>query len=174
MAEYLVIAASLHPESNSRIMAKELAQVLTASGAEAELVDLREFPLPPCDGQSAYGDPNVGVLSGKVRAARVLFVATPIYNFDANSVAKNLLELTGSAWENKIVGFLCAAGGALSYMSILGFANSLMLDFRCIILPRFVYGVEKDFSGDKISNAAITERIGELARAARQLHNEPI
>src|SRR5215203_4285780 len=117
MAEYLVIATSLHSESNSRLMATELARELTATGAEVELVDLRAYPLPHCDGQAAYGDPNVGVLSAKVRAARVIFVATPIYNFDANSAAKNLVELTGGAWENKIVGFLCAAGGALSYMS---------------------------------------------------------
>jgi NAD(P)H-dependent FMN reductase len=173
MAEYLVIATSLHPESNSRVMAVELARVLTAAGGDVELLDLRTHPLPLCDGSSAYGDPNVGVLGGKVRAARVIFVATPVYNFDANAAAKNLLELTGSAWENKIVGFLCAAGGAQSYMSIMAMANSLMLDFRCIILPRFVYAVEKDFSGDKITNEAVSERIGELARAAGQLQNTP-
>ena len=48
-----------------------------------------------------------------IEAARVIIVATPIYNYDANAAAKNLVELTGSAWEDKTVGFLCAAGGAL-------------------------------------------------------------
>ncbi len=50
-----------------------------------------------------------------------------------------MIELAGSAWEDKIVGFLCAAGGMSSYMSVMAYANSLMLDFRCVIIPRFVY-----------------------------------
>ena len=41
----------------------------------------------------------------------------------------NLVELTGRLWENKVVGFLCSAGGPGSYMSIMGLANSLMLDY---------------------------------------------
>jgi FMN reductase len=38
---------------------------------------------------------------------------------------------------NKVVGFLCAAGGKSSYMSVMRLANSLMLDFRCLIIPHF-------------------------------------
>jgi FMN reductase len=43
-------------------------------------------------------------------------------------------------------------------------ANSLMLDFRCTILPRFVYATEADFAGDAIVNADIARRTQELAR----------
>src|SRR5438105_347459 len=109
MSEYLVISSSLRPESLSRRLGQQLASDL---GGAAEHIDLREFPLPICDGESAYSDPNVAKLSGKIDAARVILVATPIYNYDANAAVKNLVELTGSAWENKIVGFACAAGGA--------------------------------------------------------------
>jgi NAD(P)H-dependent FMN reductase len=73
-----------------------------------------------------------------VNSARAVIIATGIYNYDANAAVKNLVELTGDAWENKVVGFLCAAGGMSSYMSIMSLANSLMLDFRSIIVPRFV------------------------------------
>ena len=73
----------------------------------------------------------------RIAAARVIMLAVPIYNYDANAAVKNLIELTGSAWEDKIVGFACAAGGQSSYMSIIGLANSLMLDFRCIILAQW-------------------------------------
>jgi NAD(P)H-dependent FMN reductase len=171
MAEYLVLSTSLNAESKSRLMAVELARVLEHSSAEVELIDLRSYALPLCDGEVAYEDPNVGVLSAKVRAARVIFVATPIYNYDANAVAKNLVELTGGAWEDKIVGFLCAAGGSSSYMSIMALANSLMLDFRCVILPRFVYAVGKDFEAGTIASGAIIQRIAELAKSAQALGN---
>jgi NAD(P)H-dependent FMN reductase len=100
----------------------------------------------------------------------VIIVATPIYNYDANAAVKNLLELTGSSWEDKTVGFLCAAGGGSSYMSIMGLANSLMLDFRCLIIPRFVYAHGRDFV-DGTPTPALGERIRELAAASVKIKN---
>ena len=47
------------------------------------------------------------------RAADAILLAVPIYNYDVNAAAKNLVEHTGSAWENKIVGFLAAARAAV-------------------------------------------------------------
>src|SRR5688500_6704652 len=110
-AEYLVIATSLREASSSRRLADVLVGECQSLKASAELLDLRSLPLPLCDAGEAYANPNVALLSEKLTAARVIIVATPIYNYDANAAAKNLVELTGSAWENKIVGFLCAAGG---------------------------------------------------------------
>jgi NAD(P)H-dependent FMN reductase len=166
MSEYLVISASLRSNSLSRRIAMQLAHEM---GSEAEHVDLRDFPLPLCDGEAAYGDPNVEKLSTRIKAARVILVTTPVYNYDANAAVKNLVELTGSSWEDKIVGFACAAGGQSSYMSIMGLANSLMLDFRCVIIPRFVYATGDDFSGDKISSSEVKRRIKQLVDSARRL-----
>lgn len=166
-AEYLVISGSLRPESLSRVLGQFLADEL-----DGEHIDLREFPLPMCDGDAAYGDPNVEKLRARIEAARVILVAVPIYNYDANAAVKNLVELTGGAWEDKIVGFACAAGGQSSYMSIMGLANSLMLDFRCIILPRFVYATGDDFDGGKITSAEVKKRLKQLADSARRLRCE--
>jgi FMN reductase len=163
-AEYLVISASLRPESLSRQLGAFLANEL-----EGDHVDLREFPLPMCDGDAAYGDPNVEKLRARIEGARVVLLAVPIYNYDANAAVKNLIELTGGAWEDKIVGFACAAGGMASYMSVMSMANSLMLDFRCIILPRFVYATGDDFNGGMITNANITKRLQQLADSARRV-----
>jgi FMN reductase len=74
-----------------------------------------------------------------------------------------MIELTGSVWEDKIVGFLCAAGGAASYMSVMAYANSLMLDFRCVIIPRFVFATAEAFDGEKITDKRITERVEQVA-----------
>jgi FMN reductase len=165
--EYLIISASLRPGSLSRLLGQFLAQELGG-----DHVDLREYPLPMCDGGAAYNHPHVEKLSGRIAAARVILLAVPIYNYDANAAVKNLIELTGSAWEDKIVGFACAAGGQSSYMSIIGLANSLMLDFRCVILPRFVYTTSADFEGPRITSAEVQRRLKELAESARRLHVE--
>ena len=174
VSEYLVIGASLNPDSHSQLMAAQIARDFAALGAAAELLDLRGHALPLCDGAAAYGHPDVEKCAARIKAARVVIVATPVYNYDANAAAKNLVELTGKAWEDKIVGFLCAAGGDSSYMSIMALANSLMLDFRCVILPRFVYATGRDFSDDgQITNAKITQRIRQLAESALKLRVSP-
>ena len=164
-AELLVISASLRSGSYSRIMAAQFLQQCEELKITASLLDLRDYPLPLCDGESAYAHPSVAIVTGKIQQAQIIVLATPIYNFDGNAAAKNLIELTGSAWEDKIVGFLCAAGGASSYMSVLGLANSLMLDFRCLILPRFVYAVGSDFAENKVRNPEIVTRIKQLTES---------
>ena len=69
-------------------------------------------------------------LEKRMQAADAFVIAAPVYTYDLNAAAKNVLELAGGAMEGKTVGFVLAAGGFGSYMSAMGFANSLMLDSR--------------------------------------------
>lgn len=165
----LILSASLNPESNSRVLAQEAHLTLEQEGHSAQVLDLREHPLPLCDGDAAYGHPNVARVRDLVAAANAIIVATPIYNYDGTAALKNLIELTGRAWENKVVAFLCAAGGQSSYMSIMPLANSLMLDFRTIVVPRFVYATGDHFSGGKLSDPEQIRRVAELARTVAKL-----
>jgi FMN reductase len=165
----LIISASLNPDSNSRRLAQEAALVLQQDGVPAQLLDLRDHPLPLCDGGPAYGHPNVATVRALMAGAGAIIVATPIYNYDGNAALKNLIELTGRAWENKVVGFLCAAGGMASYMSVMPLANSLMLDFRCVVVPRFVYATDNAFAGGKLSDPDQLRRVAALARTAARM-----
>lgn len=164
---YLVISTSLHPASKSRILAREAQRLLESHGAEVEWLDLAETTLPPCDGAACYDDPDVQAIGEQIKQAEGILIATPIYNFACSASAKNLVELTGQNWTGKVVSFLCSAGGAGSYMSIMGLANNLMLDFRSIIVPRFVYAEPTAFteSGDGIADDAVLTRLDELAVA---------
>ncbi len=161
--QYLVISCSLNPDSKSRIMAKSALESLESKDATVELIDLATLNLPLCDGGAVYGNPTVQELAAKVEAADGILIATPIYNFDVNAAAKNLIELTGRAWTEKVTGFLCAAGGQGSYMSVMSVANSLMLDFRTVVIPRFVYATGDQFQGDEISDEDLEERIDQMA-----------
>jgi NAD(P)H-dependent FMN reductase len=169
--EYLIISASLRTASLSRAMAETLRAAYAKLGVSHQVIDLREYVLPLCDGEACYEHPHVATLTALIETARVIIVSTPIYNYDANAAAKNLIELTGSAWENKTVGFLCAAGGHSSYMSIMSLANSLMLDFRCLTIPRFVYAKGEDFSSKKEPSADLAARIVALAEASIKIRN---
>ena len=153
-------------------MAHYLAGCYRVQGIVTQLIELRDTALPICDGEAAYNHQDVKTLTKSISAARVIMVATPIYNFDASAALKNLIELTGDSWEDKVVGFLCAAGGSPSYMSVMSLANSLMLDFRCLIIPRFVFATGDDFVDWELSSAAVQERIRQLAAASTRIRNE--
>ena len=131
------------------------------------MVDLRDHPLPMCDGEGC--DPaTIGPLREAIVSADAILMAVPIYNYDVNAAAKNIVELTGSAWEDKIVGFMCAAGGHGSYMSVMSLANSLMLDFRCLIVPRFLYATGDAFEGDGVTSK-VRDRLARLCSETLRL-----
>lgn len=158
----LVISSSLHPDSRSRILARACADRLRSIDEEVQMFDLSQSPLPQCDGATAYGDPNVQQLAKLIEQADAILLASPVYNYDVNSAAKNAVELTGRAWTGKVVGMMLAAGGQGSYMSAMGLANSLMLDFRCLIVPRFIYATGDAFEGEQLADDDMQQRVNLL------------
>lgn len=161
---FLVLSTSLHPNSRSRILARACCTRLQAFGRRPLLFDLAQSPLPPCDGSAAYGDSTAQQLAQWIEQADAVMLASPIYNYDVNAAAKNAVELTGQAWTGKVVAMMLAAGGPGSYMSAMGLANSLMLDFRCLIVPRFIYATGESFDEDALADEEIHQRVDQLVR----------
>jgi len=169
----LIISVSGGKPSKSHTLASYAAKAITAIDPEGSVswLDFAEEPLPHFEGPATWSDPKVVSARERIAAAEALVIAAPIYNYTLPSAAKSLIELTGDAWENKIVGFLCAAGGSHSYMAPVSFANCLMLDFRCLILPRFVYATGEAFSpttGD-LTDEEIRSRIEHFAQDLMRL-----
>lgn len=169
----LIISCSLSPTSRSAIMAERLRDAFSTRVDEVELIDLRTLALPFCDAAECYAHPNVAALQKAIDTASSVTIATPIYNYGTGGATRNVIALTGKVWTQKVVGFLCAAGGDSSYMSVMSLANSLMLDFRCLIVPRFVYASGGAFQDNRLTDPAVEERIeqfaGELHRVASAL-----
>ena len=108
----LIISCSLNPDSRSYLLARAAEAALTAqqqqsqasagsSACPVRLIDLRQVPLPLCDGtaeQSAACSSNVKVLADAVAAAGAVLLAVPVYNLNTSAAAKNLIEMTGAAW----------------------------------------------------------------------------
>ena len=172
----LIISSSLNPQSRSALLAKHAHHIFQSEhNITCNFLDLREWEIPFCDGVDAYSHPATPKLTRVISDAQAIILAVPVYNFYANAAAKNLIELTGKAWQHKVVAFLCAAGGSSSYMSIMSLANSLMLDFRCLILPQFVYATDSHFSQDippqtqYVLHADIDARIRSVCHDLRRL-----
>ena len=165
----VILSCSLNPSSRSHKLALAAQAFLRAREVSVELVVLAEHNLPLCDGTGSFDHPSVKTLTGIIDAAGAILVSSPVYNYDLSAAAKNLMELTGSAWTEKPVGFLCAGGGRASYMSPIGFANSLMFDFRCLIVPRFVYCTKDDCTEAGEPGPEIRVRVEQLAAAVVDL-----
>lgn len=163
MPKYLVVSTSGNPDSNSRRMGRVAFAHLQKQKVDCAWLDIRELDLPLCDADKCYNMPAAQKLGQAIEGADGILVAAPVYNYDVAAAAKNMIELTGSAWEEKIVGFLCAAGGDSSYMAVMAYANSLMLDFRTVIIPRFVYATGDAFSGDNVTDKKVVARIEQVA-----------
>jgi NAD(P)H-dependent FMN reductase len=138
---------------------------------DVEFFDIQENPLPMCDGDECYDLPEVIDFRSRIDKANGIIMAIPIYNFNVSSGAKNIVELGGKKLYDKNFGFLCAAGGKNSYMSVMGLANSLMIDYRCYIIPKFVYALKKDFDETKVIDDDIKERIEELGNEMIRITN---
>jgi FMN reductase len=148
MSHVTIVATSLDTRSKSQLLARYAASLLAERGVSYTLLDLRDTP----------------ELAAPLAEATHVVFAVPIYNYEVNAAAKQVIEDHGDALEGKTVGFLCQAGGQRSYMSVLSFANALMLDFRCWIVPRFVYATGNDFDGDQ-PGEPIRHRVAELVES---------
>lgn len=146
----------MDPNSYSFILAQHIHRELGKHTNSNDFIDLRTYPLALCNGtnQSAYAGADVKELHDRIARAHGIILAVPIYNYDVNSACKNLIELTGSAygesqsgmaWRHKVIGLAAAAGADVSYMAPLGILNSLMLDYRCVVIPRYVYALQTHF-----------------------------
>src|ERR1700730_6254365 len=162
MPKYLVISTSGNSESNSRVMGRVAFEHLQEHKTDSEWIDISALELPLCDADKCYLNPAAQKLQKTIEGADGMIIAAPVYNYDVSAAAKNMIELTGSAWDDKVVGFLCAAGGMGSYMSVMAYANSLMLDFRTVIIPRFVYATGDAFEGDKMVDKKLENRVKQV------------
>jgi len=175
----LIISTSLHPHSRSRLLATRILSYFPEKVANVSFLDLAEYSLPLCDATTCVQNPQVQEIIKKVSQADALIFAVPIYNYNISSTAKNFIELVGDALQEKVVGFICASGTSKAYMSILSMMNSLLLDFRTLIVPHFVFADLDDLPENetKISDEleARLQKLGSmtlaLAKTWRHLQN---
>lgn len=141
-----IINTNLARGGKSAALADEFLTKCSRNGIEAEIFHLCDRNLPHCDGKTCYQNPETVHLLEQLADQDAIVLISPIYNYDLNAAAKNLIELTGNSWKGKAVGLICTAGGDRSYLAPLSFMNSLAVDYRCLVSPRFIYVTREDFS----------------------------
>jgi NAD(P)H-dependent FMN reductase len=98
-----------------------ITEELRLKGVEAELLDLRDYPMPFLDEPTSpamlggkYSNPVVQQWAAKIREADAFIIVTAEYTHGYPAVLKNSLDVLFPEWKNKPVGFVGYgnAGGA--------------------------------------------------------------
>ncbi len=159
MKHITIIATSLNEDSKSQNLAKLFESHLIDEKISCERFDIRTMNIPFCGSSESWGSKDVMIIKESVERSSHIVFAVPVYNYYVNSAAKNIVELISRAFTKKVIGFICSAGGSSSYMSVMSFANHLMLDFRSIIVPRFLYVDPGGWNDDKTLKSEINDRM---------------
>ena len=163
----LIISCSLRPAAASRLLAAEAARLLKSLDAHVEFIDLLHHKtLPFCDGEDV-DDCVIEPLAEPIRKADAILIAVPIYNFDVNAAAKNVVELTGMPGRARSSASLRRRRAKQLHV---GDGPGQQPDARLPLPDRaaFVYATD-DFTGEEISSAKVKERMTGLCRETVRL-----
>ncbi|PSP79544.1 FMN reductase [Halobacteriales archaeon QS_1_68_20] len=107
-ANVLAVGGSLGEHSFTR---QALDRAVSAAGADAEQLDLREFDLPVYDSDRRNAG-DADAFRARVRAADGVLLGTPVYHGTYSSALKAALDYCGfDEFEATPVGLLAVAGG---------------------------------------------------------------
>jgi len=162
----LIISSSLDVSSRSEQLARLYADLLSAFEMEVQFFSLKDYPLPKFDnGSVLLTDPSYRALHEAASKADALVLASPIYNWGCCAELKRFVEVVGtnppgenirSPFFDKIITFVNAAGLPQSYMAFSPMAISMILDFKCLINPYTVYVDNSAWTGETLSEKAMT------------------
>ncbi|MBI2196212.1 NAD(P)H-dependent oxidoreductase [Candidatus Daviesbacteria bacterium] len=118
MVKIQIILGSTRPNRFSEKPGKWIFELLQKrEGIEAELIDLRDYPLPffnepmsPTMLKGKYSNKEAERWVEKVAEADGYIIVTPEYNHGYSAVLKNALDYPYEQWNNKPVGFVAYGG----------------------------------------------------------------
>lgn len=121
----LFFAGALRADSLNKKFAREALRLATEAGSKGEFLDLRDYAMPPYDGDiEAQGLPDaVKKLSAKIAAADALVIAMPEYNGSMPGTLKNVIDWLSRdkpmALAGKHLLLLAASPGAMGGIRVL-------------------------------------------------------
>ncbi|MFB6297333.1 MAG: NADPH-dependent FMN reductase [Salinirussus sp.] len=166
------VPGSLRDGSYTRLAAEHALDAAAERGAEARLVDLREYDLPvyDADGDDA-GDADR--LRERIRDADAVILGTPMYHGSYATPLKNALDYCGfDEFENTTVGLLAVAGGSFP-ITALDHLRSVCRALDAWVLPHqaAIPRASGAFEDGEFTDPDTAERVAVLGRRAVQYAN---
>jgi FMN reductase len=168
--QIVAICGSLRPGSYTRMALQVALRGARETGAEATLIDLRDYQLIFCDGKKdENGYPkDVFRLREEVKRAHGLILGTPEYHGGVSGVLKNALDLMGfEELEGKMIGLVGVSGGALGAVHALSHLRTVGRALHAWVIPEQAAVSEAWKAFDEkgnLKNPEIEKRLLDLGR----------
>jgi NAD(P)H-dependent FMN reductase len=165
----VAVCGSLRDDSHTRKALAHALRGVEAAGGTGELLDLREFDLPPYD-PDREGQGDGDRLAAAVRDADAVLLGTPMYHGSFSGVLKNALDYCGfDEFEGKTVGLLCVAGGSFP-VTALEHLRSVCRSLNAWVVPHqaAVPRSSNAFDGEAFRDDDLADRVATLGRRAVQ------
>ncbi len=143
----LAFAGSLRRDSFNKKLVRIAAQAAEAEGADVQLIDLADYPLPVFDEdlETRDGMPAHGVaLKELMKASHGFLIASPEYNSSITAALKNMLDWASrpapdepglAAFKGKAALLLSASPGQLGGLRGLVHLRSILGNIGVVVLP---------------------------------------
>ena len=133
------LCGSLRPNGFTKMALSIALSGAAESGAVTQLVDLCEYDLPLCNGESAdvyRGSPGVRRLRQNVGLANGVILAPPNYHGTLSGVLKNALDLMSAReFEGKVVGLIGVSGGRVGGENTLNTLRAVGRTLHAWVIP---------------------------------------
>jgi chromate reductase len=149
MLNVLILPGSARRDSVNRKLAAVAAELVTEAGAEAQLIDPADFPLPLFDQdlEDADGLPAAATaLKKKFLGADAILFVSPEYNSSLTPLMKNFIDWVSraesadepplAAYRGKVAGLLAASPGALGGLRGLVHLRSILGNIGVLVVPK--------------------------------------
>jgi chromate reductase len=183
----LAFAGSTRTGSLNKRLIRVAAEAARAAGAEVTLIDLRDYPLPPYDGdiEANEGLPPAAVaLKELFKAHAGLLISAPEYNGGISGTLKNTIDWVSrrgdddrslAAFSGKFAGLMAASPGTLGAIRGLGQLRHVLTTVGVLVVPqqRGIHSADKAFDEegrlkDPAQQAAIEAIAGRLVDLIRR------
>ncbi|MGB1580912.1 MAG: NADPH-dependent FMN reductase [Nevskiales bacterium] len=143
----LVFAGSLRLDSFNKQLAQAAVKIAEAAGAEVTYLDLRDYRIPPYDGdmEAGGGIPERAQRLREIMAAHDAFIiASPEYNGSIPGTLKNYIDWVSRpegdvpalvAFKGKVAALLSASPGALGGMRGLVHLRAILGGIGVLVIP---------------------------------------
>ncbi len=163
MSDIILIQGSLRPGSRTALVVQRGSEVFNKLGIKNEIIDLRDFELPFCDGRSTieYGQVVVD-LYRKLENAKAYVIASPVYAYTYSGVVKNFIDIFGGAMKGKFSGVIYNASGANSYLAAGELVKIMAYDFNHTVVMPTVYTHKRQFVDGKLQSEYVENKLNQM------------
>lgn len=154
-----VILGSTRPGRNGKAVAEwVLTKAKERAGADYELIDLLDYPLPHLDepmppSRGAYAGEHTKAWAAKIGQYDGFIFVTPEYNHSTSGVLKNAIDYLYAEWNNKAAAFVSygSLGGTRAIEHLRAISSELQIAH---VRQQLSFSVFTDFENFKTFNPA--------------------